>query len=513
MNRARNWIIFLIIGITISFSAGFVISIFSKRTHPRPVQDSQAHVDTNSVQQNYVRQANESLPAKDVSSLEETPPPPGKSLRYTPVVRAVQRSSPAVVNIRTSQIVRAPAYPFGGFFSDPFFEEFFRDFFSPYEEEYSIQSLGSGFIYDKRGYIITNEHVISRATNITIRFIDGTELDAAVVGIDTENDVAVLKVNAGKNLPTIPIGDSHNLLIGETVIAIGNPFGFDHTVTTGVVSALHRTVKAEDRTYRDFIQTDAAINPGNSGGPLLNIYGEVIGVNTAILAKGQGIGFAIPIHIVQRIVGDLITFGKVRQTWWGWRLVELPRKKGEPPRGLRVARVIPRSPVDKAGIREDDVISRIGSTDIRSLDDFYREWVALKPGDSVKVHFLRNGKAKTVRVHLRALTHAEAEELLDEIVGIRGEWLTDRDVKRYRLPAGARFVVTRVRPDSPADAIGMKRGDILYQIHDVTLSDKENLVRACVTLPQREKVTVRIIRGRYIYTVSIPLVKYRVRTI
>ncbi|MEJ2657453.1 MAG: trypsin-like peptidase domain-containing protein, partial [Desulfobacterales bacterium] len=236
-----------------------------------------------------------------------------ENLRESAVVKAIKRVSPAVVNISSEFEVRKRVNPFYGFGLDPSFESFFKDFFDPgYEQKYKRTSMGSGVIIDgKRGFILTNKHVIIKSSTITVALKDGREFKAQVIGADPDSDLAVLRISPKGDLPAIEMGNSGNLMIGETVIAIGNPFGFSNTVTTGVISAVNRSIKVDDTFYHEFIQTDASINPGNSGGPLLNIYGELIGINTAIYAKAQGIGFAIPINKAKRIVSDLIKFGEV----------------------------------------------------------------------------------------------------------------------------------------------------------------------------------------------------------
>src|SRR5205823_12274865 len=236
--------------------------------------------------------------------------------RRSLVVQAVEKASPAVVNVSTEQVVERRASPFP-FPQDPFFEEFFRDFVDPRPRRFKTTSLGSGVIVAADGTIMTNVHVIERASRVRVTLNDQREFDATLVGADADADIAVLRVKAGGDLPHIPFGTSADLMIGETVIAIGNPFGLSHTVTTGVVSALNRSLNTDGRTYYDFIQTDASINPGNSGGPLLNIKGELVGINTAIYGKAQGIGFAIPISRAKRIVQELISHGAVEAPWVG----------------------------------------------------------------------------------------------------------------------------------------------------------------------------------------------------
>src|SRR5436190_364291 len=236
--------------------------------------------------------------------------------RRSLVVEAVEKASPAVVNVSTEQIVEQRRSPFP-FPQDPFFEEFFRDFADPRPRRFKTTSLGSGVIVAADGTIMTNVHVIERASRIHVTLADQRELDATLVGADADADIAIVRVKAGGDLPHIPFGSSAELMIGESVIAIGNPFGLSHTVTTGVVSAVGRSLRDEDRTYTDFIQTDASINPGNSGGPLLDIKGELIGINTAIYGKAQGIGFAIPVDRAQRVMKDLVSYGEVRHAWVG----------------------------------------------------------------------------------------------------------------------------------------------------------------------------------------------------
>ena len=297
--------------------------------------------------------------------------------RETAVVKAVRDVSPAVVNISSAYEVRKRTSPFSGFGLNPFFDEFFRDFFDPrFERRQQNTSLGSGVIIDgKKGLILTNAHVIQKTGTIKVVLQDEREFEARIVGADPDSDLAVLKIDSKDRLPAIKMGSSEDLMIGETVIAIGNPFGFSHTVTTGVISAVNRSIRAQDRVYHDFIQIDASINPGNSGGPLLNINGDLIGINTAIYAKAQGIGFAIPIGKARKIISDLIQYGEVIQAWIGItvqnmdeslaRYLEVPGNKG-----VVIKTVEPKSPAKKAGMQESDIILFLDNKKINSIDDY-----------------------------------------------------------------------------------------------------------------------------------------------
>jgi len=283
--------------------------------------------------------------------------------RHSPVVEAVSRVSPAVVNISSSYEVRKRPNPFSGFGLDPFFDNFFRDFFDPrFERRHQSTSLGSGVVIDgKRGFILTNAHVIERAGTIKIVLQDEREFEAQIVGADPDSDLAVLKIDSDESLPAIDMGSSDDLMIGETVIAIGNPFGFSHTVTTGVISAVDRSIRTDDRVFHNFIQIDASINPGNSGGPLLNINGELIGINTAIYAKAQGIGFAIPISKARKIISDLIQFGEVVQAWIGITVQNLDARLAQyldysGKKGVVVKAVEPSSPAQEAGLKPGDIL-------------------------------------------------------------------------------------------------------------------------------------------------------------
>src|SRR6184192_8610 len=340
--------------------------------------------------------------------------------RRSLVVQAVEKASPAVVNVSTEQIVERHASPFP-FPQDPFFEEFFRDFVDPRPRRFKTTSLGSGVIVAGAGTIVTNVHVIERASRVRVTLNDQREFDATLVGADADADIAVLRVKAGGDLPHIPFGTSADLMIGETVIAIGNPFGLSHTVTTGVVSAVGRSLHDEDRTYSDFIQTDASINPGNSGGPLLDIRGELVGIDTAIYGKAQGIGFAIPVDRAQRVMKDLVSYGEVRHAWVGLVVQNLTPDLAQHfgvRRGVVVAQVEPKSPAEAAGIARGDAVTKVDGREVASREEFEQRIEDHAEGDRLTLTLRREGREEDVRLAAAAFPVARADELAWQLLGL-----------------------------------------------------------------------------------------------
>ncbi len=440
-------------------------------------------------------------------------PQPGWSLkneRESPVVRAVRKVSPAVVNISSSYAVRKRPNPFSGFGMDPFFEEFFKDFFDPrFERRQQSASLGSGVSIDgKRGLILTNAHVIEKASKIKIVLEDEREFDAKIIGADPDSDLAVLQIDSPNRLPAIEMGSSDDLMIGETVIAIGNPFGFSHTVTTGVISALNRSVRSEEMVFHDFIQIDASINPGNSGGPLLNIEGDLIGINTAIYAKAQGIGFAIPINKAKKIIADLIEFGEVIQAWIGIRVQNLSRKLAgylnvPDKKGVVVKAVEPGSPALKSGLKEGDIILGIDSKKIASPRDYWSIKKTYAAGDKLKARIWRNNKVKTVSIKTRVFPMERAEKLAFRTMGIRVENINRQNRNYYRLLTREGVVISEIANGSHLDRIGARPGDVIRQIDDLTISNKEDFKKAVVKYRQKQSVVILLQRGDQGYYITL----------
>ena len=434
------------------------------------------------------------------------------SERESPVVRAVRKVSAAVVNISSSYEVRKRANPFSGFGMDPFFEEFFKDFFDPrFERRRKSTSLGSGVIIDgKRGFILTNAHVIERSGNIKVVLEDEREFEAKIVGADPDSDLAVLQIDSKTRLPSIEMGSSDDLMIGETVIAIGNPFGFSHTVTTGVISAVDRSIRSEERVFLDFIQIDASINPGNSGGPLLNINGDLIGINTAIYAKAQGIGFAIPINKAKKIISDLIQFGEVIQTWIGITVQNLDSKlagylKVPGKKGVMVKALEPGSPASSAGLKEGDIILAIGNKKIASEQDYGSVKKTYAAGDTLKAQIWRNGKTETVPIKSRVFPMEMAEDLALRLMGIRVEDLTPKNRKDYRISVHQGVVISEVDGRSDLAKIGARRGDVIRQIADAAIANTDDFKKAIVKYRQRRSVVILLQRGDQGYYITVKL--------
>jgi len=318
----------------------------------------------------------------------------------TNIADIVEKVSPGVVNIETSVV--ADRFNDSLFYNDPFFRQFFGDMINPSPN--IQQGIGSGFVISEEGYILTNQHVIDQADKITVNIGNDKEYTAKLVGQDYELDLAVLKIEAGEKLTPLKMGDSEKMRVGEWVIAIGNPYGLDHTVTAGVVSAKGRPIKIENRIYKNLIQTDAAINPGNSGGPLLNTKGEVIGINTAVNAEAQGIGFAIPINTAKEVLNELINKGKVIRPYIGVWLQpvdsELAQNLGIQPTGVLVVQVIEGSPAKKAGLRKYDVIIAVDNQAVADYEGLQDILKTKKVGEKITLEIIRQGKHMLIPVTL-----------------------------------------------------------------------------------------------------------------
>jgi Do/DeqQ family serine protease len=431
--------------------------------------------------------------------------------RRDAVVDAFEKVSPAVVNINLEYEVRKRLAPFPDF-KNPLFEEFFRDFLEPgFDRRTKRNSLGSGVIIDgRRGLILTNAHVVAKTGKVNIVLNDEREYTARIVGSDPASDLAVLRIESDDPLPAIEMGESQDLMIGETVIAIGNPFGFSNTVTTGVISAVNRSFRSRDRIYHDFIQTDASINPGNSGGPLLNINGELIGINTAIYAGAQGIGFAIPIHKARRIVDDLVQHGEVIEIWLGMDVQNLDHSSSGyfklPSRaGVLVSGLDADGPARRAGIRQGDVILSIGGRKVTSAEDYRARVRDYAAGDRITFLLWREGQQQNCDVEARRFPLQKGPDLAYQRTGLRVESIkaARKRLGRKRIPAESGAVVTAIRPNSALVRSGVKPGDTIRQIEDLSIADPEDFYRAVVRYRKKETVVVLLQRKTQRYFITI----------
>jgi len=401
--------------------------------------------------------------------------PAAAGIRMVPVdiPQLFKEVSPAVVNISTTQVVKLNRprmrNPFGQ--QDPF-DDFFNNYFGRLPKEQKRKSLGSGFIVSPDGYILTNNHVVEKADEVTVTLLDKEEFKAKVVGSDPKTDIALIKIDAKKTLPHVELGDSEKLDVGEWVVAIGNPFGLGHTVTTGIVSAKGRIIGSGP--YDDFIQTDASINPGNSGGPLFNLRGEVVGINTAIIQGGQGIGFATPIQLAKAVLDQLKNKGKVTRGWLGVYIQRITPEAAEnlglaDRRGALVSDVTSGGPAEKAGIRSGDVIVAFDGKEVKDEHELPSIVAATKPGKSVNLRLIRDGKEISVPVTIAEMQGepgkpAGGNEPSKEL-GLTVQEITPEIAQRFDLENSKGVVVTGVEDGSPAEDAGFQPGDIVRQIN------------------------------------------------
>jgi len=395
--------------------------------------------------------------------------------------------SQSVVNISTVKTIQ------------DFFEKFFG---KERQREFKQKSLGSGFIFDKEGYIITNNHVIEGADQIKVKLNNEKEFDAKIIGRDPSTDIAVIKIKSAHNLPVVTLGDSDAMKVGEWVIAIGSPFGLEHTVTAGIISAKGRVIGSGP--YDDFIQTDASINPGNSGGPLINMNGEVIGINTAIVAGGQGIGFAIPINVAKGIVEQLIKSGEVTRGWIGVAIQSLSEelaeyygiKKGQ---GVLVTEVFSGDPADKAGIQPKDIIIEINGKEVGKSRTLSRVVADIKVGTTAKIKVLRNGRKKTFNVRVTERENAKTVSRDDPNgheaeLGIHVSELTAERARRFRISKAEGIIVTHVDRQSKAAEAGVLSGDIIKEINHKAIKTSKDYNSVLEDIKKGEPVIMVIKR-------------------
>jgi len=421
-----------------------------------------------------------------------------------------EMASPAVVNIRTVRTEKT-GNVFRQFHKSPFgeddqMEDFFNKFFNQNQpKEFKQRSLGSGFIIDKEGYIVTNNHVVENADKIKVILKNEKEFEAETVGRDPNTDLALIKIKPGYDLPVLKIGDSDALKVGQWVLAIGSPFGLEHTVTAGIVSAKGRVIGSGP--YDDFIQTDASINPGNSGGPLINMSGEVIGINTIIIAGGQGIGFAIPINLVKGIVEQLKKHGDVTRGWLGVTIQDLPADLAEyigikDGKGVLVSDVIAGDPADKAGIRPKDIIIEINGQKIESSRTLLKMVADIGVGEVAKIKVLRDGKEKTFHVEVAkrmdekiASTRDSMKGPADE-TGIRVANLTPEIAKRFGIIEKEGVIVAEVDSGGEGAEAGIAPGDIIKEVNHQAVKSVKDYTEAIGKIKKGETFRIFLWRSK-----------------
>ena len=428
---------------------------------------------------------------------------------FTDVAMAV---SPAVVNISTEKIIKGGGTVFRHF-QNPFgkqdpFHDFFEKFFGDIpHRDFKQRSLGSGFFMDKEGYIVTNNHVIENADKIKVKLKNGKEYDAEIVGRDAKTDIALIKVKSWRDFQDVKWGDSDAMKVGEWVVAIGSPFGLELTVTAGIVSAKGRVIGSGP--YDDFIQTDASINPGNSGGPLINMKGEVIGINTAIVSRSGGnvgIGFAIPINLARGIIKQLKASGTVTRGWLGVSIQNLTPDLAEyygvkDGKGALIGEVFEGDPADKAGIKSKDVIIEVDGHKVEDSRDLSQKIADIQVGEKITIKVVRGGKEYTFQVNIEKRTDdkeglALQKPMEESDLGMTVSPLTRELARRLNISETEGVVVVSVEQDSPADKADVQAGDLILEIDHKPIKTLEDYQSQIDKLKKGETVSCLVKRGR-----------------
>jgi len=423
--------------------------------------------------------------------------------RRTPVVIAAEKAGPAVVNISTEQIITRRGDPFFEF-RDPFFDRFFSEYFNRFHrpEQFRSHSLGSGVIIDPEGHVVTNEHVVRKASRIDVTLSDGSKYEGKLLSTDAENDLALVKIEAKKPLPAIRLGRSDDLMIGEPAIALGNPFGLESSVTVGVVSAKNRSVNLSEReAYTGLIQTDAAINPGNSGGALVNINGELIGINVAIYAEAQGIGFAIPADKVREVLTGLFNYRLIKKTYIGIKARDLRPDEAASHKllahgGALVAGVDPGSPAAAADLRPGDAITAVDGQPVGDTLQFFKRMLAKNVGDKVTLTVNRAGGVRSVSVSIRSVPKPSGAELARTKLGLSLQPMTAELAGSFGLREPAGLLITAVQKNGTGDKAGLARGDVVLRVGQFAVNTLDQLAIVLEQVGSADVSLLLVRRGR-----------------
>lgn len=428
---------------------------------------------------------------------------------HTPLSFAglAEKLKPCVVNIGTTKTVRSNGFRSPFFGGEDFFERFFGDI--P-ERQFKQRSLGSGFIISNDGYIFTNNHVVEQADKILVKLSDGKEYGAKLIGKDANTDIALIKIKPHNSLPVAEIGDSDKLKVGEWVLAIGNPFGLEQTVTAGIVSAKGRVIGAGP--YDNFIQTDASINPGNSGGPLFSMEGKVVGINTAIVAQGQGIGFAIPISMAKSILQDLKTKGKVTRGWLGVSVQDVTEDiaksmKIKNPKGALISEVFKGDPADKAGLKPGDIVTEINGKPVRDTHELLLMIAAFHVGDTINITIIRDGHEMVLPI--KVAERAERTEMVSDLqagdtFGMTVHEITP-EIAKHLGTIKKGLVVVEVEEGTVAEDVGIQPWDIIMQVNRVKVTTMKEFGKEITKAGKKGSILLLIKRGKA--TFFVPLMK------
>ncbi|MBI5446955.1 MAG: trypsin-like peptidase domain-containing protein [Deltaproteobacteria bacterium] len=414
----------------------------------------------------------------------------------TAIMKVAKENIPAVVHIEVTERREAESpFPFG---SDPFFRHFFGLPAPPPRPEREMRGIGSGMLIDAEGHILTNHHVVGGAIQIRALLADGSSYPAKVIGTDPKTDLAVVAISAGGRVPQVRFGDSDRVSVGEWVVAIGHPRGLDQTVTQGIISAKHRRGITDPTGYEDFLQTDAAINPGNSGGPLLNLHGQVIGVNAAIATQSggyEGLGFAIPSNMAVYVARQLIEKGKVERGWIGVTVQDLTpklaRSKGlELIKGALVSDLAEGGPAQKGGLQRGDVVVGYEGREVDGAGALRNAVAETPPGREARLALIRNGKREQITIRIgdsnEALRSFAAEA--KKKLGVTVRAVTPNEATKYGMEPDAGVAVATVEPEGPMGATGVEPEDLILQVGGTAVTGVESFVQAVARLPAGRKV-------------------------
>ncbi|HPR56574.1 MAG TPA: Do family serine endopeptidase [Deltaproteobacteria bacterium] len=436
-----------------------------------------------------------------IQTAETTSKPPITSERdfRNIIVEVAGRNIPAVVHIEVTQSQEV-TNPFSSFENDPFFRRFFDVPQGSRKFKRELKGIGTGMIMNSDGYILTNNHVVGGATQLQVILSDGKQYGAKIVGTDPKTDLAVIKVSADEKLPSVTFGDSDRVEVGEWVVAIGHPRGLDQTVTQGIISAKHRKGITDPNNYQDFLQTDAAINPGNSGGPLLNLDGQVIGVNSVIASQSggsEGLGFAIPSNMAVHIAKSLIETGKVQRGWLGVSIqdIQFPKMKAlklDTPKGAYVADVMKGGPAAKAGIKTDDVILSVDGKEVEDSSTLRNLIAGIPVGTEVKIGIVRDGKKLTIPVKVGNLDDATkimASALRDRL-GIDVRPLSEKELNKYGLDPDQGVAINWINPKGSLGMEGFEVDDVILGVNGQQIGGVDDLVNLAQTMQAGQKITL-----------------------